>query len=544
MNTTAGLFNNNNNNNNNMGSTFVYYSPHPQGTAENSRHHGVFTPQPHPPSQLLQPGHAVMRSPSPYQSHAGGPLHAPQPMSQHRLPILGDVRPHPPQLTVNAPLTPYDPSTGGFGSPQLTPTTPALTHSCMSSPASVHNLPPTPVHEQCPELVQMDIVDAGIKTGRKEACDDVLVANAEIEPGFNPVYLSNTPKADVSKVELELPRSLLTPSPTPSPQSPLECPETVDPRALSLDFGNSSSGTVSPADIFGTPPTCSSPFSSPAFFSESTLGDFSVDTSAVSIAPEVTLWEDLSVADSALLPPSKRQRTSLAIEDHYFTDEAEDLRTGLLTPDSLSFSLSHDMYGFPLQDGMCPLPADSAEGKPEPAATERQSTVSQSHAESSRQQPSATAANGEESGVASASEDDAPPKRRGRKQSTSDDPSKPYSCNVCGVRFRRQEHLKRHIRSVHTKDRPFQCKDCGKLFSRSDNLTQHQRTHGAGAVVLGVRDPSMQETLSAPGFNTNQDPGQLGAILYQAADAISTSSSSTSESSPDDKKSRKRKRDS
>lgn len=354
--------------------------------------------------------------------------------------------------------------------------------------------------------------------------------------------MSNSPKDDFAKVELELPRSLLTPSPTPSPQSPFQfCPETVDPRALSLDFGNSSSGTVSPADIFGAPPSCSSPFSSPAFFSDSTLGDFSIDSANVPIAPEVTLWEDISVADSALLPPSKRQRTSLSIEDHYFTDDVEDLRTGLLTPDSLSFSLSQDsMSGFLLQEGMGPVSVASPEEQPHSGAAESQSTVSQPESE----QPSGPVANGDENGIASASEDDAPPKRRGRKQSTTDDPSKPYGCQVCGVRFRRQEHLKRHIRSVHTKDRPFQCKDCGKLFSRSDNLTQHQRTHGAGAVVLGVRDPSLQEALSTPDFATNQDPGQLGAILYQAADAISTSSSSASESSPDDKKNRKRKRDS
>lgn len=76
--------------------------------------------------------------------------------------------------------------------------------------------------------------------------------------------------------------------------------------------------------------------------------------------------------------------------------------------------------------------------------------------------------------------------RRGRKQSVTDDPTKTFVCNLCSRRFRRQEHLKRHYRSLHTHDKPFECTDCGKKFSRSDNLSQHQRTHGVGTVVMGV----------------------------------------------------------
>ncbi|KAI8363724.1 hypothetical protein B0O80DRAFT_376616, partial [Mortierella sp. GBAus27b] len=49
----------------------------------------------------------------------------------------------------------------------------------------------------------------------------------------------------------------------------------------------------------------------------------------------------------------------------------------------------------------------------------------------------------------------------------------------CGKLFKRSEHLKRHVRSVHTLEKPFLCSypGCPKKFSRSDNLNQHVRIH-------------------------------------------------------------------
>ncbi|KAM9898201.1 hypothetical protein OXX69_009974, partial [Metschnikowia pulcherrima] len=57
------------------------------------------------------------------------------------------------------------------------------------------------------------------------------------------------------------------------------------------------------------------------------------------------------------------------------------------------------------------------------------------------------------------------------------DQSKIFVCGYCDRRFKRQEHLKRHFRSLHTTEKPYDCSICSKKFSRTDNLSQHLKVH-------------------------------------------------------------------
>ena len=138
----------------------------------------------------------------------------------------------------------------------------------------------------------------------------------------------------------------------------------------------------------------------------------------------------------------------------------------------------------------------------------------------------------------------APVNRRGRKQSLTEDPSKTFVCELCNRRFRRQEHLKRHYRSLHTQEKPFECNECGKKFSRSDNLAQHARTHGSGAIVMNLLEegdvPNYDASPMAP--VRADDYQTYGKVLFQMASEVPGSSSelSSEEGADDGKKKRKR----
>jgi len=87
-------------------------------------------------------------------------------------------------------------------------------------------------------------------------------------------------------------------------------------------------------------------------------------------------------------------------------------------------------------------------------------------------------------------------------------------CDACGRKFKRQEHLKRHIGrqeypstrtcysilikpipSVHTKDQNLVCqvKGCGKLFNRRDNFRDHLKRHVKDGPRTGYDEWANQE---------------------------------------------------
>jgi 5-methylcytosine-specific restriction endonuclease McrA len=262
----------------------------------------------------------------------------------------------------------------------------------------------------------------------------------------------------------------------------------------------------------------------------------------------------------------KRQRTDLLsyhpeeeglLSEESFSEFEEELSApGLITPydTDVSFSSQDDM------DAPKSKKRSRRSSRDEETDSDVQSSTKDKSRSTSTSQQQANQEAGAENAIASSSDEahtpadspansQQPISRRGRKQSLTEDPSKTFVCTLCSRRFRRQEHLKRHYRSLHTHEKPFECTDCGKKFSRSDNLSQHQRTHGTGSIVMGVLDDS-QMGMSMGHQYANPEASAMGAILFEAAVAananISSSSSSSSHSDRDsmsDRKQKKRKRD-
>ncbi|CAO3591594.1 unnamed protein product [Absidia cylindrospora] len=111
------------------------------------------------------------------------------------------------------------------------------------------------------------------------------------------------------------------------------------------------------------------------------------------------------------------------------------------------------------------------------------------------------------------------PHEQDLSSSSSYDDGKQHVCthHQCQRRFKRLEHLKRHMR-IHTMERPFQCTfpGCQKAFSRSDNLTQHSKTH--------LRSTSVTSSSRNNSYSTSEP--------HHQSSSSSSSSSSDASSSP------------
>ena len=231
---------------------------------------------------------------------------------------------------------------------------------------------------------------------------------------------------------------------------------------------------------------------------------------------------DFPPSQNAFFLGDKRQRVSYPEEDGFLSEPADEVdeHTGFSFEPSVPASVT------PAAAAPAPAPAPAhAEKEKKRKTMKRSSTVDSDCSSHNHAHAHTDAREDEPRQVSEVSESGAPVSvnRRGRKQSLTDDPSKTFVCTLCSRRFRRQEHLKRHYRSLHTQDKPFECTECGKKFSRSDNLAQHARTHGGQSMMMGVLENSVtyeDEQASSGGATTTAG---LGAVLYDVEDGASRS---------------------
>lgn len=467
------------------------------------------------------------------------------------------------------------------------PATPPLSTSgsSMGSPSNSHDVLATPLNPMFSGLDGCENVKAEPEL-KPETVDALDWANCG-SPPLTPVYLQSQSQADQQQQTISLSTSISSDllsttscpslSPSPTPYAPSVASEQdldfCDPRNLTV--GGATNPTLA-TDCSATPSTLEEFRGEPFTSSSPTLTKPSDLITSFDFHPEVhhglPSFDDISDLESEddfvnglvnlsenSINDTKRSRsatcsTTVSLgQDPFFGssdfdfDDTTCAVTGLPSPvSSGSDSDSHLDKKFKKSKKetrkVAPAMDVAAAAGTQSEQAEEQTPSTQPNANETNANPaeaSTPAASG-----SNASAQQAAPVRRGRKQSLTEDPSKPFVCEICSHRFRRQEHLKRHYRSLHTQEKPFQCNECGKKFSRSDNLSQHARTHGAGAIVMNILDNSEEGFEMMPQGGGHQDYHNFGKVLFQVASEVAGSSgdSSSDESSNDITGKKKRKR--
>lgn len=111
-----------------------------------------------------------------------------------------------------------------------------------------------------------------------------------------------------------------------------------------------------------------------------------------------------------------------------------------------------------------------------------------------------------------------------------------YECSLCPKRYKRREHLFRHIGS-HTSQRPYQCNSCDGAFQRADVLKRHLRTCDGGASRANTRrracDRCVRQKKACSFHQPYHNCAKTGAQCWYSTDTGSSSSLSQNSSTKD-----------
>ncbi|KAK4099805.1 hypothetical protein N658DRAFT_517117 [Parathielavia hyrcaniae] len=468
------------------------------------------------------------------------------------------------------------------------PSTPPLSSSssAISSPGSCDMLQ-TPLNPMFSGLDGKELPDMDGDLEAFPALDWSACASPPLTPVYLPSLQAQAPKVaplNTQPCDLLSPASScpsLSPSPSPYARSISSDEFCFDPRNLTVGTVNS---TLAP-EFSALPTLCAGEDEDQKFVlrgatrSISPDSNFEFQSQLCDTLPSFDALSDLDSEDdfvNGLVHLGNCAATQISRSRASSDALSLSPSTYLCGDDSEDFDASHSFGADSLSPPDSSAEADSHRDKRQKksknsskpimsTAADSQSGSNQSQSPPSNQETSSENAtetkNGSESNSGSenagSTPAQAPTSRRGRKQSLTEDPSKTFVCELCNRRFRRQEHLKRHYRSLHTQEKPFECGDCGKKFSRSDNLAQHARTHGAGAIVMNlIDDPEAMAAaagmpggyahaamMGAAGLVGADEYHSLGKVLFQVAAEIPGSGSElSSDEGGSDHGKKKRKR--